>query len=458
MMPVDDWAKQTFGGCNLGDKRRTDRLVKVAGGLAGRVGQSLVKSCATEAEIEGAYRLLRNKQVDCEAIAESGFKASAERALSSTTLLALEDSTSLSFGHGVRGALGPVGNGADSRHQGFVVHSVLLVDGDTGQTLGLIEQRRWKRRAASHGKKHQRTQRAYKEKESYKWEHASRVMSERLGELMSRTISVCDRASDIYDYLHYKLSHQQRFVVRAAQDRRIAGEASGRLFEMAGTLQGAGCYHVTVPQKGGRRGRVAEMELCYAAVTLVSQRRKRPALSLNVVQCREVSNDEGQGLQWTLLTQEPVTSTEHARQIVRHYEQRWRIEEFHLAWKSGGTQVEKQRMQTADNLERMSVVLAFVAVRLIQIREVVMEKTDAKQHACTELLQPMEWQVLWLKRERRALPSTPPSLHWAYYALAKLGGWYDSKRTGKVSWLPLWEGWFRLQHMIEGAELAASLK
>ena len=32
MMPVDDWAKQTFGGCNLGDKRRTDQLVKVAGG------------------------------------------------------------------------------------------------------------------------------------------------------------------------------------------------------------------------------------------------------------------------------------------------------------------------------------------------------------------------------------------------------------------------------------------
>ena len=152
MMPVDDWAKQTFGGCNLGDKRRTDRLVKVAGGLAGRVGQSLVKSCATEAEIEGAYRLLRNKQVDCEAIEESGFKASAERALSSTTLLALEDSTSLSFGHGVRENWVRWGMEQISRHQGFVVHSVLLVDGDTGQTLGLIEQRRWKRRAASHAR------------------------------------------------------------------------------------------------------------------------------------------------------------------------------------------------------------------------------------------------------------------------------------------------------------------
>ena len=54
---VDDWAAQTFGESNLGDKRRTERLIKVAGGLAGHIGQSLVKSCATEAEIEGAYRM-----------------------------------------------------------------------------------------------------------------------------------------------------------------------------------------------------------------------------------------------------------------------------------------------------------------------------------------------------------------------------------------------------------------
>lgn len=458
MMPVDDWARQILGGSDLGDKRRTERLVKVASGLAGHVGDSLVKSCSSEAEIEGAYRLLRNDRVASEAVSESGFRASVEQALSSTTLLALEDSTSLSFGHGVREELGPVGNEAASRHQGFMVHSVLLVDADTRHTIGLVEQQRWKRRGEEHGKKHQRKRRPYEEKESYQWERASRAMSARLGELMLRTISVCDRESDIHEYLNYKLGHGQRFIVRASQDRRIAGAESGRLFELTGQLQGAGRYDIAVPQKGGRRGRVAKMEVCYAAVTLVSRKQGQPTLSLNVVECREVNPRQGTGLHWTLLTQEPVTSTEQALQIVRYYEQRWRIEEFHLAWKSGGTQVEKQRMQTADNLERMSVVLAFVAVRLLQLREVVMEKTDAQQRSCTEFLQPMEWQVLWLKRERRGLPSTPPSLHWAYYALAKLGGWYDSKRTGKVSWLPLWEGWFRLQHLVEGAELAAALK
>ncbi len=457
-MPVEEWSRQTFGGCKLGDKRRTERLVKVARGLAGRVGQSLVKSCVSEAEIEGAYRLLRNEQVDCNAIAESGYKACAEQATLSRTLLALEDSTSLSYGHGVREELGPVGGEAESQSQGFMVHSVLLVDEETQHTVGLIEQQRWKRRAEEHGKKPQRKQRRYEEKESYKWERASRAMSERLGELMSRTISVCDRESDIYDYLKYKIGAGQRCIVRASQNRRIGGEANGRLFELTGQLQSAGSYDITVPQKGGRRARKAKMELRTAAVTLVSPKQGHRALSLNVVECREVGTGQGKGLKWTLLTQEPVRSAEQAREIVSHYEQRWRIEEFHLAWKSGGTQVEKQRMQTADSLERMSVMLAFVAVRLLQLREVVMDKVDAKQRSCTELLQPMEWKVLWLKRERGKLPAKPPSLYWAYYAVAKLGGWHDSKRTGKVSWTPLWEGWFRLESMVEGAELAASLK
>ena len=160
------------------------------------------------------------------------------------------------------------------------------------------------------------------------------------------------------------MGHQQRFVVRAAQDRpgRAVGyEMASRCWLLSRCLRkavvGDGCGDGT--SRGGDVG--------FAEAKATCERCACPTMRDKACNA--------------LLTQ--ITSTEQARQIVRHYEQRWRIEEFHLAWKSGGTQVEKQRMQTADNLERMSVVLAFVAVRLIQIREVVMEKTDAKQHACT---------------------------------------------------------------------------
>ncbi|MCG2838467.1 IS4 family transposase, partial [Photobacterium sp. WH77] len=51
-----------------------------------------------------------------------------------------------------------------------------------------------------------------------------------------------------------------------------------------------------------------------------------------------------------------------------------------------------------------------------------------------------------------------PSMHWAYLNLGRLAGWNDSKRTGIVGWERLWEGWFRLQTILEGYHLALSLE
>ena len=31
-MPVEEWSRQTFGGCKLGDKRRTERLAEPVNG------------------------------------------------------------------------------------------------------------------------------------------------------------------------------------------------------------------------------------------------------------------------------------------------------------------------------------------------------------------------------------------------------------------------------------------
>jgi len=42
---------------------------------------------------------------------------------------------------------------------------------------------------------------------------------------MSKVISVCDREADIIEYLTYKTTHQQRFVVRSMQSRCIERKA-----------------------------------------------------------------------------------------------------------------------------------------------------------------------------------------------------------------------------------------
>ncbi|HEX04132.1 MAG TPA: hypothetical protein ENH10_03115 [Bacteroidetes bacterium] len=66
-----------------------------------------------------------------------------------------------------------------------------LLEGDRGHVVGLLDQAWWTRDRATAGKGRDRKRRRYEDKESYKWEAASRRSADRLGpELMSRVATV----------------------------------------------------------------------------------------------------------------------------------------------------------------------------------------------------------------------------------------------------------------------------
>lgn len=158
-------------------------------------------------------------------------------------------------------------------------------------------------------------------------------------------------------------------------------------------------------------------------------------LPVTYICCRE----EAKGACWHLLTSEPVENTAQARQIIGYYERSWLIEEYHKAWKSGGTQVEESRMQTQGNPERMVVILSLIAVRMMALHQGGLSEETLKG-ICEQVLSPTEWKLLWIKQEDRALPKKVPTLKWAYLALAKMGRWHDSKRTGRAGWVVMWDG------------------
>jgi hypothetical protein len=141
------WAQMTFGQAKLGDQRRTARLVRLAGDLAVSPELSVDAAClGDEAAAEGAHRLMRNDAVKAQAIAESGFEATAKLAEGTTGwILAIEDTTTLSFTHSVAGQLGDMGGVANARPQGWWVHSVLLAEAESRAPIGLIDQERWTR-------------------------------------------------------------------------------------------------------------------------------------------------------------------------------------------------------------------------------------------------------------------------------------------------------------------------
>ncbi|WP_305842305.1 IS4 family transposase [Photobacterium leiognathi] len=450
------WAQKQFGQAELNDPRRTQRLVALATSLAEQPGIPISKLIISPADMEGAYRFIRNDQIKAEDIAEAGFYVTAQEAFEQQTLLALEDTTSLSYSHhSIQDTLGHSNQG--NRHRAMFVHSTLLFAPETHTVVGLIEQQRWTRDIEKRGQRHQHATRPYKEKESYKWEQASRHVAERLGEKMSEVISVCDREADLFEYLTYKHEQQQRFIVRSMQSRCIE-EHDNRLYDYASKLLSAGSKELKIPQKGGRKSRTAHLDIKYAPVTLKSPANKKEFdnISLYYVGCIEQGESDDK-LAWHLLTSEPVTNKEEALNIVSYYERRWLIEDFHKVWKSEGTQVEQLRMQSKDNLERLSVILAFIATRLLQLR-FMNESKELSSSCCEWVLKGKAWKLMWLKLEKKKLPKEAPNISWAYKSIARLGGWKDTKRTGRASVKTLWQGWFRLQTILEGYELAKSLE
>jgi hypothetical protein len=460
------WAHELFGIAELGDIRRTNRLIRVAADLSHFAGSSFCQANGHDAAaLEGAYRFIRNEAVDPQAIREAGFVAAALRAERANTLLAVDDSTTLGFHHRVAAQLGDLGGPQQSTSRGFQVHSTLLLDAQTEQTLGLIEQHDWIRADTSRGQKHQRRERDYISKESYKWQRASERMRLRLGpETMRRVISVCDREADVYEYLSDKRAHHERFVVRACWNRRVKidepeEQNAAHLYTALSHARQVAQLQIQVPQRGGRPARTAELTVQTLRVRLYrpqhGMNRGGPEhLGVNVVVALELEPPAGQPpLEWILLTTEPTHTAEEALKVLRYYGLRWRVEEFHKAWKSGAG-VERQRHQRASHLHRAAVLLAFVAVRLLQLREAV---ANTPEQSCEVVLERLQWQVLWASVEKTRPPKEAPSLQWAYRALGKLARWTDTKRTGRIGWQTLWRGWHELQLRIEGYQASRLL-
>lgn len=446
------WAEEQFGKTHLGDPRRTERLVKLAATIANQPGRALVNITQSPADMEGAYRFLRNEHVDAQAIAEAGFQATTLRAQSHHLLLALEDTTNIVYSHrSIREELGHVNN--SNRHRGMLAHSVLLFAPQADEVVGLIEQSRWTRDISTRGKRRLHAQTPYQDKEGYKWESASRNMASRLQDKMSDVISVCDREADIYEYLQYKLTEQHRFVVRSMQSRHIE-EGTDKLYAFASTLKSAGQKQIEIAQKGGRKARSATLDIVFAPVTLkVPSNKKGQSLALYYVGCSERHNPESE-LNWHLLTSEPIKTAADALMVVDYYEQRWLVEEYHKVWKSDGTDIESLRLQSKDNIERLVTINGFIATRILQLKYA----RDKQEANCEQILSSKSWKLLWLKRIKAPLPKDIPSMKWAYEELAKLGGWKDTKRTGRASVKVIWQGWFKLQTILEGYELAKAIE
>ena len=455
------WAIEIFGGSKLKDARLRSRLVNYGGAQAADPTASTAQACSgSKAEREGAYRLLENDRVDPKEIDEGPYAHCARMCAGRRRLLAIQDTTSVKVHHQpLAESLAEEGSPT-----GFNVHSLLMVCGETGEVLGVADQMRWIREKSRPGKEARR-QRDYRDKESAKWEAAAEAGRSRIGG-DAQWISVADREADIYEFLSFHVGHRLDFVVRASWNRRIA-EDLGHVFDAVREAPVIGERLVRIEQRGAQRARYGQRErparprrdvrtqLQATSVTLRPPRNRSThtpdSIEVHVVRVAEVDAvDHDAALEWILLTSLPIDSPSAIERVVRDYEQRWLIEQFFKCWKTG-CRLEARPLQSLNAVERMMAITAPIAVRILQLQIAAAQPASAEQPAP---LGEDEWRCLWVTTSNEPLPKSKPSASWAYTAVAKLGGWYDSKGTGRAGWQALWTGWMRLQQRLAGWQAA----
>jgi hypothetical protein len=83
--------------------------------------------------------------------------------------------------------------------------------------------------------------------------------------------------------------------------------------------------------------------------------------------------------------------------------------------------------------------ISFTLPQALRAQGLLKEAEHVESQSAETVLTPDECQLLgYLDKGKRKRKEKAGSLQWAYMAIARLGGFMDSKRTGIASWGALW--------------------
>jgi len=455
------WAKTEFGRADLSDARRSARLVAFAEGVARQPAGRITEIFDGAAEREAAYRFLRNPRVDCNKIGEASSLATFERAEGLAFVFVPIDGSSLALtdksGDKDFGFVGTLKSGAP----GLIVQTAIGVAPD-GTPLGVVSQQFWSRKKRSSSKPKRTAHLPLEEKETRFWnESMERVRQARESAGVStRLWFQLDRGGDAKEVLFEGLNGDDLFTVRAAYSRRLKSEGDEQLRYLRTSVQDAdvvGTYEVAVTSRPGRRKRCAHMVVRTAKVTIqlnTSHGRPWNDVEATALLAREegTTPDREKPLDWLLITNADVNDMHDAELVLTGYAARWRIEEFHKAWKSGVCKTEDTLLRSAENVERFARITAAAAIRVVRLSYLARNAPTVK--AAIELSDIERRALSILAKKRRYVKHTPnhdaitvaQCVEW----IARLGGYTGRSSGGPPGFITLQRGLERLEPFVEG--------
>jgi hypothetical protein len=451
----EKWAMETFSTAELGDLRRTDRLIKMARAIAENPSASLPESMRNWADTLAAYRFLDNPAVTHEQIMLPHWITTRQEAMRHSRVLLAADTTDVNLSsHETAEGLGPIGRG--NKAQGFFVHTVLAIDADSQQLLGCMYQEPFVRQPAPKGET--KAQRKKRVRESQVWERSIQA----IGPVpeQQKWIYVGDRGSDIYTFWQWCEELGYDFNIRVAQDRRVLldEEQDGqdpevqRLKTLARSLPAQGGRILPVPAQRQRPARDAFVQISWQEVR-IQPPVNGAALSKTEVKAWVVRvwepepPDGGEALEWILVTTVPVHSAQDAWERVKWYKWRWLLEDFHKVLKTG-CRIEVRRQQTVGAMWNLLGILTPMAMRLLWLRQTAQQAPD------TPATEVVSQEVLYVVTTLDNRPEVTLTANDLWRTIASFGGYLNRKSDGPPGWQTLWKGWLYLQTVLQGVRLA----
>jgi hypothetical protein len=426
-----DWAEDEFGQAELGHGSRARRLVSIAMRVALRPAGRVSQVVSSAAERQAAYDFLESKDVTAAAILCAVVLACVIRAEAFPFVFAPVDGSSLNLkDHGRSKNFGSIG----SRERG--ARGLKMINGlavsPQGLPLGLLTQMWWAR-----GPKNKKSRRArdVQDKETRYWLQA----------IDQCCLAVCntavplvlwyqlDREGDSWSVLHRLEESGHWYTVRSAHDRRLrADDAASPRYLRETLLQNTpvGSYNLEVGAGPKRTARTANMVVRAGTITL---RMRGRDLAVNVVLAvEEGTTPQGEKrLDWCLLTNHSIDTFDKACLVIYGYAQRWRIEDFHRAWKRGGCNVEDTQLHDREHVIKWATILAANAMRIERLK--YLSRQSPQLPASVELSRYEINALILLKRKEKKrteqVPNTMPTIGQATIWIAELGG-YTGKSSG----------------------------
>lgn len=251
-------------------------------------------------------------------------------------------------------------------------------------------------------------------------------------------ITVADRESDIFEFLHDLTSHEELFVVRAQHDRFTGVHYSKKAEQLTVLLDKEPVLGViTTLINDVKTHEIKEITLrlkSLKSVTLpvpkdTSTSSYQPII-LNVVMAY---NDE---YCWILLTNMPVGTVENCQEVTTIYKSRWHIEDYHKILKTG-YQIDEVYLHSS----RQAIIsaLAFISLSACRLYWIIYVGRVDPECKADELLDEYEWKspYIFLKEP---IPESPPPLAEVIVQIARMGGYKIQKASLPPGVKSMWLG------------------